>query len=200
MGRRTPIPACDRLPGRPPHEATRKPGKPEKPDEKPENETRIRTMKKIHILRAAKYFLGLCVLVAGATFLLCISGLSAGTPGDLLRILTDTTRGRMLVVVAVVLSVLWPRLGFATLRIRGAGSMPRERLDEAFRRADYVPHDTREGIVVYRAASFVKRLLLRFDDAVTVRRDGADLEMEGARRVLVRIATHVESNTANDHE
>ena len=75
-------------------------------------------MKKIHILRAAKYFLGLCVLVAGATFLLCISGLSAGTPGDLLRILTDTTRGRMLVVVAVVLSVLWPRLGFATLRIR----------------------------------------------------------------------------------
>ena len=51
-----------------------------------------------------------------------------------------------------------------------------------------------------RAASFVKRLLLRFDDAVTVRRDGADLEMEGARRVLVRIATHVESNTANDHE
>ena len=116
-------------------------------------------MKKIHILRAAKYFLGLCVLVAGATFLLCISGLSAGTPGDLLRILTDTTRGRMLVVIAVVLSVLWPRLGFATLRIRGAGSMPRERLDEAFRRADYVPHDTREGIVVYRAASFVKRLL-----------------------------------------
>lgn len=78
--------------------------------------------------------------------------------------------------------------------------MPRERLDEAFRRADYVPHDTRDGIVVYRAASFVKRLLLRFDDAVTVRRDGADLEMEGARRVLVRIATHVESNTANDHE
>ncbi len=183
MGRRTPIPACDRLPGRPPHEATRTTAA--NPANR-KNRTKNRKTKhesaneKIHILRAAKYFLGLCVLVAGATFLLCISGLSAGTPGDLLRILTDTTRGRMLVVIAVVLSVLWPRLGFATLRMRGAGSMPRERLDEAFRRADYVPHDTREGIVVYhRAASFVKRLLLRFDDAVTVRRDGADLENGG---------------------
>lgn len=154
-----------------------------------------------YLTRAAKYFLSLCVLCVVLVTILYTLGMAAGTPQEMLYMLAYTPKGWIFFVALVFLSALWPRIGYTTVRIEGDLQADRPRIDEAFRAEGYQASATRDdGLLIYRATGLWRRIGLRFDDAVSVSQQGSQIEMEGARKAVVRIGTRLEKTLKQEHE
>ncbi|MEG1405902.1 MAG: hypothetical protein RSC34_04750 [Alistipes sp.] len=152
------------------------------------------------ISRIVKYFVSLCVLTSLLIALLYAVGMAAGTPADLLELLFHTTKGWIFVGAVILLSLLYPRIGFMTARVRGDINNDHAQLAEAFRTEGFKQVDDTAGVLTFRATSALRRLSLRFDDAVTVRQQGKWVEIEGARRVVALVQFRFESYIQNEHE
>lgn len=153
-----------------------------------------------YLIRAAKYFLSLCVLSVVLVTVLYALGMAAGTPQEMLRMLAYTPKGWVFLAAIVFFSALWPRIGYTTVRLEGDLQTDRPRIDEAFRTEGYEAAGVRDSRLIYRATRLWRRIGLRFDDAVSLQQQGSWIEMEGARKAVVRIGTRLESTLKQDHE
>lgn len=146
-----------------------------------------------YLYRSVKYFISLCVLTVVLAGALYATGMAAGTPSDLVRLLVFTPRGWFLIGAIVVLSAIYPRAGYLTLRIEGDAERMRAKLDEALRNVGFIPAGEKEGVRYFRAAHFARRLRLRFDDRITLSQDGRWIELEGPRKVIARLEYKLKS-------
>ncbi|MEG1841128.1 MAG: hypothetical protein RR221_00265 [Alistipes sp.] len=145
------------------------------------------------ISRIVKYFLSLCVLSSLLIALLYAVGMAAGTPADLFYILLYTTKGWIFLGAVALLSILYPRIGFTTVHIRGKMSDNQPQIAEALRIEGFELVNETEGVVTFRATKTLQRIRLRFDDAITVQQEGEWIAIEGARKVVTLVKFRMES-------
>lgn len=155
-----------------------------------------------YFVRAVKYLLLLCVLYIGLEWLMLefapdqtIAGMSLA---ELLQARLAESRGKMLVVALVVLSAFYPRFGFTTSRIEGC-SYERDgaRIDNAMRLYGFKLVEDNGNTKIYGADSLIRRITLMFEDRIEVRIVDGDIEMQGLRRSVARIAYQLQTYLHN---
>lgn len=148
-------------------------------------------MKK-YLIRSAKYFVALCVLLVAIMALNRAMG-STLTIQETFYVMFHTTRGLLLPVVVVVLALCYPRFGFIVRRVEGDTELDREQIVNAFRSAGFSLRREEEGTLFFRADGFVQKLLLLWEDEIRVSQYGQWIELDGIRRGVARVQYRLDS-------
>ncbi len=148
-------------------------------------------MKK-YLIRSAKYFVALCVLLVAIMALNRAMG-STLTMRETFYVMFHTTRGLLLPVVVVVLALCYPRFGFIVRRVEGDTELDREQIVNAFRSAGFSLRREEEGTLFFRADGFVQKLLLLWEDEIRVSQYGQWIELDGIRRGVARVQYRLDS-------
>ena len=148
-------------------------------------------MKK-YLIRSAKYFVALCVLLVAIMALNRAMG-STLTIRVTFYVMFHTTRGLLLPVVVVVLALCYPRFGFIVRRVEGDTELDREQIVNAFRSAGFSLRREEEGTLFFRADGFVQKLLLLWEDEIRVSQYGQWIELDGIRRGVARVQYRLDS-------
>ena len=148
-------------------------------------------MKK-YLIRSAKYFVALCVLLVAIMALNLAMG-STLTIRETFYVMFHTTRGLLLPVVVVVLALCYPRFGFIVRRVEGDTELDREQIVNAFRSAGFSLRREEEGTLFFRADGFVQKLLLLWEDEIRVSQYGQWIELDGIRRGVARVQYRLDS-------
>ena len=148
-------------------------------------------MKK-YLIRAAKSFVALCVLLVAIMALNRAMG-STLTIRETFYVMFHTTRGLLLPVVVVVLALCYPRFGFIVRRVEGDTELDREQIVNAFRSAGFSLRREEEGTLFFRADGFVQKLLLLWEDEIRVSQYGQWIELDGIRRGVARVQYRLDS-------
>ena len=148
-------------------------------------------MKK-YLIRSAKYFGALCVLLVAIMALNRAMG-SPLTIRETFYVMFHTTRGLLLPVVVVVLALCYPRFGFIVRRVEGDTELDREQIVNAFRSAGFSLRREEEGTLFFRADGFVQKLLLLWEDEIRVSQYGQWIELDGIRRGVARVQYRLDS-------
>lgn len=151
---------------------------------------------KRYIIRSVKYFLALCVLYAALMWLMHATGQTVLTLRDTGAILFCTSRGWLMLGAMVALAAVYPRLSFLTRRVEGDIADNREQIIAAFEASGYSLASESDSCLTFRADG-LRRLLLLYEDEVTVEQYGQWICLTGIRRSVVRVAMRMESYITN---
>ena len=153
-------------------------------------------MKK-YIVRSLKYLVALCVLyVALMAFMHQYNNPFGLTIEQRVQLMFDTWRGCGMVIATFVLAATYPFFGYVKRTFEGDIVADREQLNRA---ADFVGlelvSESAEELVYH--AKGLRRLVMLFEDTVRVRQCGSQIEVEGLRRIAVRMAFDAERYITN---
>ena len=153
-------------------------------------------MKK-YIVRSLKYLVALCVLyVALMAFMHQYNNPFGLTIEQRVQLMFDTWRGCGMIIATFVLAATYPFFGYVKRTFEGDIVADREQLNRA---ADFVGlelvSESAEELVYH--AKGLRRLVMLFEDTVRVRQCGSQIEVEGLRRVAVRMAFDAERYITN---
>lgn len=148
---------------------------------------------KRYLLRAVKYLLSMCVLCVALMALMLVTGNSALSLDETLYAMFHTDRYLLLFGAIVVLSAVYPRFGFITRQVEGDVVKNREQIVNAFRSSGFELQSEQHGEMVFRGASFFKKLILLFEDQITVTQEGLSIRVDGIRRGVAKVIYRLDS-------
>ena len=96
-------------------------------------------------------------------------------------------KGKMLGAAVVVLSALYPRMGFMTRRVECDMVEERDYLLQMFAVAGFSLKEESEGRMVFRADNILSRLVMLFEDDITVEQYGQWIDITGIRRGVAKV-------------
>lgn len=153
-------------------------------------------MKK-YIIRSVKYLFALCVLyVALMAFMHNYNNPFGLTIEQRIQLMFDTWRGCGMVVATFVLAATYPFFGYVKRTFEGNIVTDREQLNRAADFVGLVLVKESADELVYHAKG-LRRVVMLFEDEVRVRQNGTQIEVEGLRRVAVRMAFDAERYITN---
>ena len=141
-----------------------------------------------YVIRAVKYFLAFCVLYVGVVYLSIMT--SKGMDLSVWQYIVAafaTTKGKMLGAAVLVLSALYPRMGFMTRRVECDMEQERDYLLQMFAVAGFSLKEESEGRMVFRADNILSRLVMLFEDEITVEQYGQWIDITGIRRGVAKV-------------
>lgn len=141
-----------------------------------------------YVIRSVKYFLAFCVLYVGVVYLSIMT--SKGMDLSVWQYIVAafaTTKGKMLGAAVVVLSALYPRMGFMTRRVECDMEQERDYLLQMFAVAGFSLKEESEGRMVFRADNILSRLVMLFEDEIIVEQYGQWIDITGIRRGVAKV-------------
>ena len=141
-----------------------------------------------YLIRSVKYFLAFCVLYVAIVYLsiMTTKGMDISAWEYIVAVFS-TTRGKMLGLAVVVLSALYPRMGFMTRRVECDMQQERDYLIQMFAVAGFSLKEESEGRMVFRADNILSRLVMLFEDDITVEQYGQWIDITGIRRGVAKV-------------
>ena len=142
---------------------------------------------KLYITRALKYFLKLIIVIALVLGVLAALGRLSISGNMMLETLFLSWRGAVLAGAVLIFSVIYPKISFTTVGVRGNLEASREDVVNAFATYGYsLDREDADGMV-FRANSKLRRLLWQFDDAVKVSQNDRYIQIEGTKKIVPRV-------------
>lgn len=139
-----------------------------------------------YAIRAAKYVIYLFVL------LLLIFTLMSALGGTKLSLstLVSSDRGWWLAVVVLFFAAVYPFFGFSSKLLTVDAEAKAEEVERVMGLCGFMKQSDRSqgGVQVYRASSGVKRLVLMYEDTITITTNNGVSTMAGPRKEVVRAA------------
>lgn len=158
---------------------------------------------KQQVVRATKYFLMLAVIYVAVMALMYYTGTMGQPIGDdfietLELQLLGTQKGRLMIPALLLLALFYPRFGFVKRTVTPCSfEEHRDQILSAFECYGFERIEESEGEWIFRASGFARRLQCLFEDEIRVRRTGEGVEIEGIRRIAVKVAWRLEGYLAN---
>lgn len=145
-----------------------------------------------YLVRSVKYFAAFCVIYLAVVWLSVstMKGMDVSM-WDYVLANFQTTRGQLLAVAVVVLSALYPRFGFITRRVKWDMEDDRDQIIASFALAGFTLRSEGDGRMVFRATSPLDKLVMLFEDEITVEQYGQWIDITGIRRGVAKIAYHL---------
>lgn len=137
---------------------------------------------KKYALRALKHLLKMTLLMVAIYLVLMATGTLGITTEELLGY-----KGAILLVALVAISLTYPNYGFVCNTSRANLVANRKQIIEAFGMSNYVLSQEREGEMIFRAKSPIKRLIHLGDDVIRVSATPAGVTIEGLRKEVTTI-------------
>ena len=141
-----------------------------------------------YLIRSAKYFAAFCVLYLGIVWLSVMTskGMDVSV-WDYVAATFATTRGKMLGLAVVVLSAWYPRMGFMTRRVECDMQEEHDYLLRVFAAAGFTLKEESDGRMVFKADNILSRLVMLFEDEITVEQYGQWVDITGIRRGVAKV-------------
>ncbi len=155
---------------------------------------------KRYFVRSVKYLVALVILYVGLMAVMHYSQHSPITFAQRWQLMFQQWNGWGMVVVSILLAATYPFFGYTKRSFEGDIVADREQLDAAARFVglELVSESTSEnGVELVYHAKGLRRLTMLFEDDVVVRQNGTQIEVEGLRRVAVRMAFDAERYITN---
>ena len=142
-----------------------------------------------YFIRAIKYFIFICVLYIGLTWLANVGGMvEQDDVWVLLQAQLNSQRGLIMVVGFVLLAAFYPRFGFMTGRVEGYDAeRDHIRLINAMLALGFSLKGEVDGVMLFRAQGPLRRIGMLLEDEIEVRVVDDGLEIKGLRRNVARI-------------
>lgn len=141
-----------------------------------------------YFVRALKYFAAFCVLYVAIVWLSVITTKGMDISAwDYIAANFQTTRGKLLGLAVVVLSAVYPRMGFMTRRVVCDMEAERDYILRVFAAAGFTLKEESEGRMVFRADNILSRLFLLFEDEIVVEQYGQWIDITGIRRGVAKV-------------
>lgn len=141
-----------------------------------------------YFVRALKYFAAFCVLYVAIVWLSVITTKGMDISAwDYIVANFQTTRGKLLGLAVVVLSAVYPRMGFMTRRVECDMETERDYILRVFAAAGFTLKEESEGRMVFRADNILSRLFLLFEDEIVVEQYGQWIDISGIRRGVAKV-------------
>ena len=103
-------------------------------------------------------------------------------------------RGLLLPAVIVLLSLFYyPRFGFIVRDVEGDVEEHRQQIVNALRNSGFELRGEEDGVLIFRAGTLWRRLLMLGEDEIRVSQYGQWIRLEGIRRGVARAAYRLES-------
>lgn len=150
---------------------------------------------KKYIVRSLHYAIRLVLLLAIVFVILHFTGtLNTGGAG-FFEALFMSTRGAILIAILILLAGLYPRWAFGAVRIEATVKENREQIMKAFEMSDYVLEKEQYPEMIFRAKTMKKKILMQFDDAMTVIEDSDSnfIYVEGHKKELGKIELRIKT-------
>ena len=112
------------------------------------------------------------------------------------QLMFECWRGWGMVVVSILLAATYPFFGYTKRSFEGDIESDIEQIDTAARVVVLELVERNDKELVYRAKG-LRRLTMLYEDDVRVRQNGTQIEIEGLRRVAVRMAFDAERYITN---
>ena len=141
----------------------------------------------LYFTRAVKYFLKLVIVIALVLGVLAALGMLNSHGTSVLETLIYSWRGGALAGAMVLFALLYPKISFDTVDVRGDMKAHRDDVVNAFATYGYSLDREEGGVMVFRANSRLRRLLWQFDDAVTVEQYDRYIRIEGTKKIVPRV-------------
>ena len=146
---------------------------------------------KRYIARSVKYFVTFVALVLGLLWVQSKWGASPVPFEALVKYYFEAWNGWALAGASVLLSATYPLFGYTTRRIKGDIKSHREAIVTAMEAMGMTLVGEERGEMKFRAG-IMQRITSLFEDEITIRQNGEDIEVEGLRRLSVRLAYRLE--------
>jgi hypothetical protein len=152
-----------------------------------------------YFVRSLKYLVWLIILLVALVW-----GFAAFDPNvehsdwEYIQLTFSSSRGVILIVGIVVLAGLYPLFGYTRQRVDSCDlEQDKVRINNAMKLYGFVFVTVKDGVHIYRASSFLRRLMLRFDDVIEVRQKGGGIELSGMRSQVARVGFQLQSYINN---
>ena len=141
-----------------------------------------------YFIRALKYFAAFCVLYFAIVWLsvMTTKGMDISA-WDYIVANFQTTRGQLLGLAVVVLSAVYPRMGFMTRRVECDREAERDYILRVFAAAGFTLKEESDGRMVFRADNILSRLFMLFEDEIVVEQYGQWIDISGIRRGVAKV-------------
>ncbi len=141
-----------------------------------------------YLVRSAKYFAAFCVLYVAIIWISVKTTSSMDVNvWDYIVATFATTRGKLLGVAVVVLSALYPRMGFMTRQVQCDMTEERDFILSIFAVAGFTLKEESEGRMVFKADNILSRIVMLFEDEIVVEQNGPKLDITGIRRAVAKV-------------
>ena len=152
-------------------------------------------MKK-YLIRSVKYLIAFCVLYVAFMAFVHYSEHAPITFVQRWQLMFQQWNGWGMVVASILLAVTYPFFGYTKRSFEGNIVADREQLSIAATLAGLELVSASDTELRYRARG-LRRVTMLFEDEVIVRQSGHQIEVEGLRRVAVRMAFDAERYIIN---
>lgn len=151
---------------------------------------------KRYFIRSVKYLIALVILYVGLMAVMHYSQHSPITFAQRWQLMFEQWNGWGMIIVSILLAATYPFFGYTKRSFEGDIVADREQLDTAARLVGLELVSTTDNELLYRAKG-LRRVTMLFEDDIIVRQNGTQIEVEGLRRVSVRMAFDAERYITN---
>ena len=151
---------------------------------------------KRYFIRSVKYLVALVILYVGLMAVMHYSQHSPITFAQRWQLMFEQWNGWGMVIVSIILAATYPFFGYTKRSFDGNIVTDREQLDTAAKLVGLELVADNGYELLYRAKG-LRRLTMLFEDDIVVRQYGTQIEVEGLRRVSVRLAFDAERYITN---
>ncbi len=145
-------------------------------------------MKK-YFVRAAKYIVQLTVLFAVLFTLMKLTGTATH---DGFSDIFASARGIAMLATLFLLSFLYPVFGFVSRTVKADIAADRDKIIQALAMCGYDLDSESDGSMLFRAGT-AKRVMLLWEDGITIARDDNYITMSGVRSQVVKAEFRLKS-------
>lgn len=142
---------------------------------------------KLYLLRSFKYIVKMAILLGALFVLMSVTGTSAVSGEALFNEIFLSTKGLLLIGALLVVAATYPKFGFVKRDVRANMAEQRQNIINLFDTRDYVVTQQDDTHITFRAKTTFKRIMLSWDDEITVSADGNYVTISGIRKEVVRI-------------
>lgn len=151
---------------------------------------------KRYFIRSVKYLIALVILYVGLMAVMHYSQHSPITFAQRWQLMFEQWNGWGMIIVSILLAATYPFFGYTKRSFEGNIVTDREQLNTAARLVGLELVSTTDNELLYRAKG-LRRVTMLFEDDIIVRQNGTQIEVEGLRRVSVRMAFDAERYITN---
>lgn len=151
---------------------------------------------KRYFIRSVKYLIALVILYVGLMAVMHYSQHSPITFAQRWQLMFEQWNGWGMIIVSILLAATYPFFGYTKRSFEGNIVTDREQLNTAARLVGLELVSTTDSELLYRAKG-LRRVTMLFEDDIIVRQNGTQIEVEGLRRVSVRMAFDAERYITN---
>lgn len=152
-----------------------------------------------YFIRSLKYLVWLILLLVALVWGFATLDSTIECSGwEYMQLTFSSLRGVILIVGIVVLAGLYPLFGYTRQGVDSCDlEQDKVRINNAMKLYGFVFVGVKDGVHIYRASSFLRRLMLRFDDTIEVRQKGSGIELSGIRSQVARVGFQLQSYINN---